>query len=212
LRQPADASLYPAKTDAVIVHVVDHGYHSGLIISRSGLADLAKEHGLMRLSAVLGVFEAFETVEIGWGEDHFYRSVPQASLAALPHVLRAMFNPANRSVVHVVGMTGAPEQFFNASSLLEVSISKEGLKRLSFAIDAELQVSLSGEVSPLGPGLYGPSGFFAGTSRYHLLNTCNHWVGQMLARAGLPYAPVEATFSSGLFYDLKRRSAAKVLR
>jgi hypothetical protein len=67
----------------------------------------------------------------------------------------------------------------------------------------------SGVVAPLGPGLYGPSAFFAAQDRYHLFNTCNHWVGQLLALAGVPYAPVEAFISAGLMADLRRRALGK---
>ncbi len=206
LRQPGDPALYPPQRDAITIHVVDHGYHAGLILPRQALADVATAEDLPRLSAALAVFSAFDQVEIGWGEENFYRSVPTANLSAIPHVLRAMLNPANSSVLHIVGFNGDAGRAFPTSDLITLNLSSAGLKRMTRAMDAQFRVPSSGEIAPLGPGLYGPSAFFAARDRYHLLNTCNHWIGQMLALAGLPYAPVEAFISAGLMADLRRRA------
>jgi uncharacterized protein (TIGR02117 family) len=206
LRQPADPALYPPQGNAITIRVVDHGYHAGLILPRYILTDMAAAENLPRLSAALAVFSAFDHVEIGWGEENFYRSVPAASLAAIPHVLRAMLNPANTSVLHIVGINGDARRAFPSGDLITLNLSPAGLKRMVRAIDAQFRVPSSGEIVPLGPGLYGPSAFFAAQDRYHLLNTCNHWVGQVLALAGVPYAPVEAFISAGLMADLRRRA------
>jgi uncharacterized protein (TIGR02117 family) len=206
LRQPADPALYPPQADAITIRVVDHGYHAGLILPRQTLADMAAAERLPRLSAALAVFSAFDHVEIGWGEENFYRSVPTASLAAIPHVLRAMLNPVNSSVLHIVGFNGEARRAFPVSDLITLDLSLTGLRRMARAMDAQLRVPSSGEVVPLGPGLYGPSAFFAAQDRYHLFNTCNHWIGQMLALAGVPYAPVESVISAGLMANLRRRA------
>lgn len=206
LRQPADPSLYPPGGDAKPVQVVDHGYHAGLILPRRALADVASEAGLDRLVSAVSVFAAFEHVEIGWGEEGFYKNVPAANLGAAPHALKALLLPWNASVLHIVGFDGAARQAFRDSAVIDLAVSPEGLRRIARAIDGQFKASSSGAVEPLGPGLYGPSAFFAAIDRYHLLNTCNHWVGQVLAAAGLPYAPVEATLSAGLAFDLRRRA------
>jgi uncharacterized protein (TIGR02117 family) len=206
LRQPADPALYPPQSDAITIRVVDHGYHAGLILPRQALAELAEAESLLRLSAALTVFSAFDHVEIGWGEENFYRSVPTASLAAIPHVLRAMLNPANNSVLHMVGFNGESRRAFPSSDLITLNLSPAGLRRMAHAMDIQFRVPPSGDIAPLGPGLYGPSAFFAARDRYHLFNTCNHWIGQMLALAGVPYAPVESFISAGLMADLRRRA------
>ena len=201
LRLPADPALYPPQDEAVKILVVDHGYHASLLLPRETLADIATAERLPKLSAALAIFSAFDHVEIGWGEENFYRFVPSASVAAIPHVLRAMFNPANRSVLHLVGIDGDAGRVFSSSDMIPLNLSPLGLKRLARALDAQFD-----ELAPLGPGLYGPSAFFSARDRYHLFNTCNHWVGQMLAIAGLPYAPVESFVSTGLMADLRRRA------
>jgi uncharacterized protein (TIGR02117 family) len=207
LRQSADTSLYPPTGRAVGVVIVDHGYHAGLILPIAQLTEIARADGLTRLSAALAVFDQFDHVEIGWGEENFYRYVPQASITSLHHVVRALLNPANRSVLHVVGLSGDPARAFRGSDSLTLAIDAKGLQRIAAALDAEFRLLPTGDVAPLGPGLYGPSAFYGAVSRYHLLNTCNHWAGRMLSLAGLPYSPVEATLSVGLMADLRRRAS-----
>jgi uncharacterized protein (TIGR02117 family) len=206
LRRQANPALYPPQGEFITIRVVDHGYHAGLILPRQIMADVAATERLASLSAALTFFEPFEHVEVGWGEENFYRSVPSANLSAIPHVLRAMFNPTNASVLHMVGIGGDLRRAFPASDMIELNISPDGLKRIAQAIDSQFRADSAGVIVPLGPGLYGPSAFFAAQDRYHLLNTCNHWVGQLLALAGLPYAPVDSFISAGLMADIRRRA------
>ncbi|MGL4243333.1 MAG: DUF2459 domain-containing protein [Beijerinckiaceae bacterium] len=204
VRQPADPALYPAAEGGVRITVVDHGYHAGLVLPRGALDDIAAREGLAKLRQALGVFSAFDHVEIGWGEERFYRHVPAADLSAAPHVLRALFNPWNTSVLHVVGVNGDPAAAFGRSAPLQLNVSVEGLRRMAMELDRQLVPSANGDVAPQGPGLYGPSAFFAARDRYHLFNTCNHWAGRTLALAGVPYSPVESTLSAGLMLSLRR--------
>lgn len=206
LRSPADPSLFPPDRGGVPIQVADHGYHAGLILPRRALADIASADSLHRLSAVISVFAAFEHVEIGWGEEGFYKNVPAPSLGAMPQVLKALLLPWNASVIHVVGFDGAARRAYPGSGLVELAVSPEGLRRIAREIDSQVRSSRWGAIEPMGPGLYGPSAFFAAGDRYHLFSTCNHWVGRVLAAAGLPYAPVESTLSAGLMFDLRRRA------
>ncbi|MGL4634652.1 MAG: DUF2459 domain-containing protein [Beijerinckiaceae bacterium] len=201
LRHEADVTLFPTKHPFVSVDILDHGYHASLVIPRAALADMASKQGLSHLRGALELFEGFENVEIGWGEKEFYRNVPAVSLAAVPFVIRAMFNPANQSVLHVVGFNGSAKTAFSKSSHFSLMLSEEGFRRSAIEVNKSISSAL-----PLGPGLYGPSAFFESTGAYSLLNTCNHWVGKILAAAGVPYAPVESFISGGLMFDLNRRA------
>jgi uncharacterized protein (TIGR02117 family) len=202
--QPADPALYPAREGGISILVVDHGYHAGLVLPRDALAETASSDGLAKLKQVVALFSAFDHVEIGWGEERFYRHVPAAELSAAPHVLRALFSPWNASVLHVVGVDGDPAAIFDRSAPLPLAVSREGLRRIARELDRQLAASAAGEVVPQGPGLYGPSAFFNARDRYHLFNTCNHWAGRTLALAGAPYSPVESTLSAGLMMSLRR--------
>jgi uncharacterized protein (TIGR02117 family) len=210
LRQPGDPSLSPKAGEEEVIYVLDHGYHASVVLPRGTIAVRARVLGLTSIEAALEPFGRFAWVEIGWGEEGFYRNVPSVSFSTLPHILRALFRPGNNSVLHVVGFDGIPTEVFSGSGNIRLEISREGLDRMVRALDRSLTVEGKGPPVPLGPGLYGPSAFFAAKEAYHLFNVCNHWLGRLLAEAGLPHAPVEATLSGGLIYDLKRRSAVKL--
>jgi uncharacterized protein (TIGR02117 family) len=210
LRKPADTLLLAKTGDSQIIHVLDHAYHASVVLPVKVILDRARFLELPNIAAALKDFERFEWVEIGWGDEGFYRHVPSLSLKAIPHVLRALLLPGNASVLHVVGFDGDPLHVFNRSDRVQLPISREGLDRMTKALDRSFRVDLQGVPVLLGPGLYGPSAFFAAKEKYHLFNVCNHWLAKLLAEAGLPYAPVEATLSGGLMYDLRRRSVVKL--
>ncbi len=210
LRQPADPSLAPAAGDALVIHVFDHGYHASMALPAKLVLDRARALGLQATPLALENFERFDWVEIGWGDENFYRNVPSASLSTMPHVLRALLLPGNASVLHIVGIVGDPRLVFTGSDGQRLAISHEGMDRMIRAMERSFRVDLQGAPTMLGPGLYGPSAFFAANGRYHLFHVCNHWLANRLADAGLPLAPVEATLSGGLMYDLRRRSVAKL--
>jgi uncharacterized protein (TIGR02117 family) len=206
-----DPHLYPQRdgnlaTDTgIVVHVVDHGYHAGLVLPRQALADVAQDLGNAALIELTQHFRDYELLEVGWGEDHFYRNVASASLANTPHIIRALLRPGNKSVLHIVGLSMTPEAAFPASDRLELRLGARGFRKLSQMLGDTFATS-NGSIIDGGSGLYGPSRFFAANGSYHLLNLCNHWTGQALREAGVPYSPVLATLSAGLMLDLRWRA------
>ena len=89
-----DPALWPpaAGSPTVEILVVSHGYHSGLALPRALVADVAERHGRSALIAVAQRFAAYPWIEVGWGDEGFYRSVPDAASIAL--ALPALFRPA----------------------------------------------------------------------------------------------------------------------
>ena len=51
--------------------------------------------------------------------------------------------------------------------------------------------------------------FYAARGRYHAGSTCNHWIADLLAAAGLPTSPVLATWPAALRADLRWRAGAE---
>lgn len=201
----------PGRTSALDdlpVLVVDHGYHAGLILPRGALAERARVLGLARLEAVLARFVAYDHVEIGWGDEGFYRTVPGLSALTLPQALRALFGRDNPSVLHVVGIPGAPAAYFAMSDMLRLRVDAAGFDRVAAGIEATLAPAPGAAVAELGPGLYGPSLFFRADGAYHLTQNCNHWVARLVNAAGAPVSLVAATVSVGLMADLRMRGGA----
>jgi uncharacterized protein (TIGR02117 family) len=203
-----DPALWPPApgAPAVEIHLVSHGYHSGIVLPREALSRLADERGRPALIAVGQRFAAYPFVEVGWGDEGFYRSVPDAASLTVTLALRALFMPGNASVVHVVGLARPARETFPASEIIRIELSEEGFARLLSLLDTSFTRGSMGRPEELGPGLYGPSLFYRGVETFHLFNVCNHWVARLLSAAGLPTAPVPAILPAGLFLDLKWRA------
>jgi uncharacterized protein (TIGR02117 family) len=203
----ADQALYPVDADsaAIRVVVVDHGYHAGLIVPVAPLRVMASLTGNASLLSLTQRFAAYEWLEIGWGDENFYRNVPDLSFGTAHHVLKALFWPDNSSILHVVGFSGLPEEVFARSGHQSLQLGNEGFVRLAKVIGDTFAES-EGVIIDAGPGLYGPSRFYRAKGSYSFLNLCNHWTGRTLASAGVPYSPVLSTFSVGLMADLRWRA------
>lgn len=202
-----DPALWPPAPGmrTVEIQFVSHGYHSGIALPRTAVAEAAGREGYAALIAVTQRFAAYPWIEAGWGDEGFYRSVPDAASLTMPLALRALFQPGNASVMHVVGLSDPPPQIFRSSAIVSIRLSQEGFTRLLALLDAGFAKAAS-QPEELGKGLYGPSLFYRGTDAFHIFNVCNHWVARLLSAAGLPTAPVLATHPHGLMFDLRWRS------
>jgi len=204
-----DRTLYPPAAGAPVhtVFVVNHGYHTGLVIPREALAKVAAARGHVALVAVTTRFVGFPWLEIGWGDEGFYRLAPTAASVTAGLALRALFRPGNPSVLHVVGGSGEPAAMFTHSDVLRIDVSEAGFERMIALLDATFARDADGRIADdLGRGIYGPSLFYRAVGAFNLLNVCNHWVARLLDAAGLPTAPLLATLPPGLLLDLRWRS------
>jgi uncharacterized protein (TIGR02117 family) len=170
---PAGETLSPSVRGVHPVHVVSHGWHTGLVLPaallRSEIPALAKR------------FPTADYLELGWGDEGFY----QASEITVGLALQAMFW-SRGSVLHVVGVSSNPAQYFANSKVRSVCLTPDGYSRLRSFIHTSFAQGAADTVTARGPGLYGDSEFYTGKGRYHLFNTCNSWTAKGLASGGLP--------------------------
>jgi len=187
------ASLYPPAPDAPVepVWVVDHGWHTGLVLARSSIA-----RGLL---SEQDHFPAAPYLELGWGDADFYRA-PDAGVWLA--IRAAVFS--RDSVLHVVGLPTRPETAFAAEDVVEIRLSRPGFDALARFVDGSFDRAGQPAASPQGRGLYGDSVFYPARGRYHLLNTCNTWIAEALRAAGLPITPVYAMTGGNLMWQLSR--------
>jgi uncharacterized protein (TIGR02117 family) len=204
-----DRSLWPPAPGAPTteIFIVNHGYHSGIIVPRRSLAAQASGRGLSALGAVATRFAGFDRLEIGWGDEGFYREVPTVESLTVALAVRALLRPGNPSVLHVVGIDRDPGIAFPNSDIVRLELGDAGFDRLAQKLDASFARDRNGLLpEPLGPGLYGTSLFFRANGAFHIFNVCNHWTAGLLDAAGVPTAPVLATVPAGLLLDLEWRS------
>jgi uncharacterized protein (TIGR02117 family) len=193
----AVASLYPPAEDAPaeLVWVVDHGWHTGLVMARSSIP-----RGLLPEQ---NDFPVARYLEVGWGDADFYRARdPGLALA-----IRAAI-ASRASVVHVVGLPMRPEQIFAARDVVEIRLSRPGFEALARFVDDGFDREGHRRAPRLGGRLHGASAFYPARGRYHLLNTCNTWIARALRAAGVPITPVYAMTAGNLMWQVKRLQAS----
>jgi uncharacterized protein (TIGR02117 family) len=206
-----DPTLWPPRADSgtVEIYVVSNGYHTGVALPRGTLAEFASGRGYPALLAVARRFGQFAFVEIGWGDEAFYRNVPTVGDLTLPLALRALFRPGNPTVLHVVGLTAAPASVFPSADIVAVPLSRNGFNQMLQKLEATFVPPVNGALPDAGRGLYGPSLFYPATGTFNILHVCNHWIADLLDAAGVPTSRVVATFASGLLLDLRWRSGLR---
>jgi uncharacterized protein (TIGR02117 family) len=209
--RPGDPELYPPAAGASVQILITHnGYHSGVLLPRPAVAELASRRRYGALIAVTTRFSDYNWLEIGWGEEKFYRYVPTPGSLTPGLALRALFRRGNASVLHVVGAFD-PRIAFPRARLAALDLSEAGFDRLIAKVDATFARRDDGFPKELGPGLYGPSLFYRAIGDFHILHVCNHWVADILDAAGVPTSPVLAIVPRGLFLDLSARSGVTPL-
>jgi uncharacterized protein (TIGR02117 family) len=199
-----DPSLYPpSDTDGETVFLVSHGWHSGLVLRRESLTGEGAGAALRNIATR---FRAYDALEFGWGEARFYRATPTLAAFDWRLALSALFTPGgSEGVIQVVGLSRPARESFPQAEIVPVPLSRRGLSRLLARLDADFHLA-DGQPAALGPGLYGPSLFYAGEGRFSYSNVCNHWAAGLLNAAGLPITPVLDTHPAGLLADLRWRT------
>lgn len=206
---PGDPALYPPTgEDSEIIHLVGHGWHSGIVLPRGALTGEGAGAATRNIATR---FRDYPRIEFGWGEARFYRATPTLAQFDARLALQALFTPGGRAgIVQVVGLEQDIRTSFPRSDIVPIRVSKAGLARLLARLDASFRLQ-GGQPVAGGPGLYGPSLFYEGEGRFSALNVCNHWAARLLNAAGLPITPVLDTHPAGLLADLAWRAGAERL-
>ncbi len=206
--RPGDPALYPPSgPDTETVFLVSHGWHSGLVLRRESLSGEGTGAALRNIATR---FRAYEALEFGWGEARFYRATPTLAAFDWRLALSALFTPGgSEGVIQVVGLERPARESFPRADIVPVAVSRKGFERLLTRLEASFRLT-DGQPEEAGPGLYGPSLFYAAHGRFSYRNVCNHWAAGLLNVAGLPITPVLDTHPLGLLADLRWRSGLTV--
>ncbi len=192
---PGAASAADAQATMHRVHVVRHGWHSGIVVRAADVP----EHAWPARREFIGA----EYLEVGWG-DRVYYPAPDPSLWL---GLRALLWPT-AGVLHMVAFSGPVEHYFASAEIVALQLTPQGFARLVAAISASHELDAAGQPIPLGPGLYGTSRFYASREAFHLFATCNVWTAAMLREAGVPVSPALSPTAGALFAKLRRHGQA----
>ena len=171
------------------VYVVNHGWHTGLILSYESLV------GLPHIEETLGYSPYYE---FGWGDADFYQTEQITSGVTL----KAILWPTD-SVLHVVSVSTDPHAHFPQSEMVEVHLSRQGLGRLVDYISASFYRDPDSQLIPLSRRIYKNSHFFKAIGGYQLTNNCNTWVAEALERSGVPVSSFLTLTSDGVMQQTK---------
>ncbi|MCX7887916.1 MAG: DUF2459 domain-containing protein, partial [Verrucomicrobiae bacterium] len=154
--------LYPPQSDepTKTVHVINHGWHSGLAIAR---ADLVATR-----MPVLSDFPHADYLEFGWGDADYYRTPHPTFRVALKAVLCP-----TPSVLHVAGVRGALTNSFPQNEIVAVRLSEAGFHRLCRFVDESFRRDYCGNLLPAGTGFYGDGKFYHAVGKFHFPRMCN---------------------------------------
>src|SRR5262245_44033031 len=97
--RPADPTLWPPGANVLKteIHVVSHGYHSSIVIQRAAARERASLQSNHAVFALARYFERYEWLEIGWGDEGFYRLVPTIASVTASEATRALLKSGNPS-------------------------------------------------------------------------------------------------------------------
>lgn len=189
-------SLHPAGESAVSIYVVNHGWHTGLIVRR---ADIPL--GFIPESAD---FPAADYLELGWGDWDYY----QASDPGLWLTLKAGLWPT-ASILHVVGIQTAVSERFAGYGVIRLDVGRAGFARLVAYLHHSFLRSGTVKARPLRSGWELNSFFYPASGKFHLFNNCNSWVARGLEVAGYPigiFEPVTTVQLTAKIRTFKRQT------
>lgn len=165
----------PVRGPVKTIHVVRHGWHTGIAVARSDLTRVPAE------------FPCGDYLEFGWGDAEYYPTQhPTLSMGA-----KALFWP-NPSVMHVAGVRGSLTNSLPHDEIVTLPVSTAGFARLETFIGN----SFRQPCDSIGPGLYGDGRFYRANGKFFFAKTCNSWTASALRAAGYRTVPW-LTFTSG---------------
>ncbi len=203
-----DAALYPVLPGErnFSVAVANHGVHAGLTINLEDLHAIALKSNDPLLLAVHERFSAFQWLEIGWGDETFYRFAPTLSHVTAQMAFNALAGLNQSSVLHVVGLNRNGPDSFPRSDVVEFHLSEKGMTNVMQGLSKSFDPSPNSRPIELGEGIYGASLFYKASGHYSLLMTCNRWIADLMNSGGLAASPLPAVLSSGLLAELRWRN------
>ncbi len=170
---PSPPPLVHNREATRIVHVIRHGWHTGIIIARDDLPPGQVPE--------TDDFPQARFFEFGWGDRDYY-----PALQPTPGMALAAAFASTSAAMRLRGLSQPPRAADPNIELLALSLTAAGLDRLTAEIAADFERPAGGRAPVIANDQSGASNFYPARGRFHLFNTCNTWTANKLAAAGLP--------------------------
>ena len=187
--------------DAVVVQVLDNGFHTDLAVPRAAL--MRRGGPLAQATASLA---PGDWILIGWGDARFY--VDQSPIAdRLPDGARAFFRPGNASVVMLDPVSVDPGAG-HGGEVARLILTQAQFDRMATRVEQSLALyGGSPRVVAARPG--DDARFFASRETFSIGHLCNHWTSGVLNAAGVPIRPVRSITSAEVMRSVRAAERAK---
>ena len=172
----ADWVCAPGETSCKTVFIVHNAWHASIVLDRGDLSHDALPE--------LSDFPGAKFIEFSWGDQDFFPDPNSGIWAAL----RAAFWSGG-SVLHLVGFSENVGQFYRGAEIFELRVAPAAQRQLIHFISQTFARTNSHSRAPARPGLFAYSRFYPANAKFSVLRTCNTWVAEALASAGLPISP-----------------------
>ncbi len=176
--------LYPHK-----VYIINQGWHTGIVlkVNEVNIADMPE----------IAEFQGNEYIDIGWGDEVYYR-IPGFDVAL---ALRALLSPTS-STLKIRTLNIPVETYYETYRYcIEYNLTDDEFKKLCRYISNTFLKSVDG-----GPVVLENRQnivyFYKAVGEYHLFNTCNTWVADALDEAGFPVGSSMVVSASNLFDEI----------
>ena len=170
------------------IFVVNYGEHAGII--------LKVEDVNSSLWKIEPFFEEFKYIEVGWGDEDFYKN-PDPSIWI---TLKAGLIPTS-SILHIRALSQYELDSFHENKIAKLSISEKGFDKLSSYIQNSFAKE-NDKFIRVSKGLHKNSIFYLSSQKYHILNTCNVWTAEALHSAELDITPFISITTDNLFSQI----------
>jgi uncharacterized protein (TIGR02117 family) len=166
----------PSETSCKTVFVVHNSWHAAIVLDRGDLSHDALPE--------LSDFPDAKFIEFSWGDQDYFPDPNSGIWAAL----RAAFWSGG-SVLHLVGFSENVGQFYRGAEIFELRLAPAAQQQLIHFISQTFARANSSSRAQASPGLFPYSRFYPASAKFSVLRTCNTWVAEALASAGLPISP-----------------------
>ncbi len=175
---------------------MSNGWHTGIAISTADI-------DVKILPEVLD-FPTSRYLEFGWGDVAFY----QADAPDLMTTLEAALAPTD-AVMHINAMPHVPEIYYREAEVIILQLSEQQILNLLQQIATSFQRDKRTKIAPIAAGRYANSYFYPAVGQFHIFNTCNSWVAETLAAAGIEIDTRGVISAEDVMRQLRNGAAAK---
>jgi uncharacterized protein (TIGR02117 family) len=175
---PKNVNFQPPQADGITIYVTSSSVHADLFLPvRFEEVDWRREFEHIKTSANIDL-ETY--VAIGWGDRGFYLETETWDDLKLSTTFNALLLPS-RSCIHIDYTS--PNYYPSAK---RITITAEQYRDLVEYIRRSIKRDEKGHPIQIRGFAYGQTdAFIEAHGSYHLLNTCNSWIGRALAKGGV---------------------------